>query len=157
MGPLTKLLAVLCSTLCSRSDIIGSNAPQLGVYPVDVTEVYSEPRVTARCDKHGLRPGSAMDLATGYNFSDSKDQQRAWKVLHKESPHLVMLSPPCTARSKIRAISDCKRDPEIVAAEREATRKHMEFAAKIAKHQYRAGKGFLLERQKALERTKRRK
>ena len=89
-----------------------------------------------------------MDLATGFNFSDSKDQQRAWKILQEESPHLVMLSPPCTARSKIRAISDFKRDPKVVAAEREATRKHMEFAAKIAKYQYRAGKGFLLERPK---------
>ena len=89
-----------------------------------------------------------MDLATGFNFSDKKDQQRALKILHQESPHLVMLSPPCTARSKIRAISDWKRDPEILAAEREATRKHMEFCADIAKHQYRAGKGFLLERPK---------
>ena len=88
--------------------------------PGDVSEVYSEPRVTARCDKHGLRPGTAMDLATGFNFSEKKDQQRAWKILQKETPHLVMLSPPCTARSKIRAISDFKRDPKVVAAEREA-------------------------------------
>ena len=118
------------------------------MYPVDVTEVYSEPRVTARCDKHGLRPGTAMDLATGFTFSEKKDQQRAWKILRKETPHLVMLSPPCTARSKIRAISDFKRDPKVVAAEREATRKHMEFCANIAKFQYRAGRGFLLERPK---------
>ena len=87
-----------------------------------------------------------MDLATGFNFSEKKDQQRAWKILREEAPHLVMLSPPCTARSKIRAISDFKRDPNIVAAEREATRKHMEFCADIARFQYRAG--FVLERPK---------
>ena len=50
----------------------------LGVFPVDVAEVYSEPRVTSRCDGHGLRPGAAMDLATGFDFTDRKDQQRAW-------------------------------------------------------------------------------
>ena len=36
---------------------------------VDVSEVYSPPRLTARAKRHGLRPGTAMDLATGWNFA----------------------------------------------------------------------------------------
>ena len=60
----------------------------------------------------------------------------------------MILSPPCTARSRIRSLSDYKRDPTVVAAERESTRRHMEFCAKVARWQYRAGRGFLLERPK---------
>ena len=44
---------------------------------VDVTEVYSPPRVTVMAAKTGLTPGSAMDLRTGYDFSREKDRDRA--------------------------------------------------------------------------------
>ena len=35
---------------------------------VDITEVFSPPRVVAQGEKLGLRAGSSMDLMTGWNF-----------------------------------------------------------------------------------------
>ena len=45
-------------------------------------------------------------------------------------------------------MSDYKRDPTIVAAGRESIRRHVDFCARIARWQYRAGRGFLFERPK---------
>ena len=53
------------------------------------------------------------------------DQKKAWIQIREEDPELVFLSPPCTARSRIRHISDYKRDPGVVAQEREQTRQHV--------------------------------
>ena len=44
---------------------------------VDVSEVYSPPRVTTTASQYGLRPGEAMDLMTGYDFSKKEDRERA--------------------------------------------------------------------------------
>ena len=98
-----------------------------------VSEVFSEPRATLAVGKHRLQPGTAFDLATGWNFSSKKDQQDAWKILQAEKPALIILSPPCTARSRIRNLSDFKRDPTVVAAERESTRRHVDFCARLAR------------------------
>ena len=43
---------------------------------VDVSEVYSPPRITAMAAKIGLNAGSAMDLRTGCDFSKKEDQER---------------------------------------------------------------------------------
>lgn len=67
-------------------------------------------------------------------------------MLADEKPALIILSPPCAARSRMRNLSDFKRDSQVVADEREATCKHFEFSMKIARWQYRSGRGFLLER-----------
>ena len=116
------------------------------IFAVDVSEVYSEPRATLQASKHRMRPGSALDLATGWDFARASERKRSDKLLRKEDPSLVILSPPCTARSRIRSLTNAKRDPAAIAAEKEDTRRHLAFAVKIALWQYRRGKGFLLER-----------
>ena len=47
---------------------------------VDVTEVYSPPRITTMAKKTGLNAGSAMDLRTGYDFTTQKDREREGKA-----------------------------------------------------------------------------
>ena len=46
----------------------------------------------------------------------------------------------------MRSLTDGKRDPIVVTAEREQTRQHLAFAVDLAKQQHRSGRGFLLER-----------
>ena len=48
---------------------------------VDVSEVYSPPRITARAPDFGLIPGTAMDLATGWDFDHKPDRKKAWRLL----------------------------------------------------------------------------
>ena len=43
---------------------------------VDVMEIYSPPRITVHARKHGLEPGDALDLVTGYDFNRKKRGQR---------------------------------------------------------------------------------
>ena len=110
-----------------------------------ITEVYSEPRVTPLCAEYGLQSGSAMDLRTGFDFSRSSCQKRAWAVLESESPFLVILSPPCTVWSSLRNLSNHKRDPEVLRKEEKDALTHLELSAKIARWQHERGGLFILE------------
>ena len=72
---------------------------------VDVAETYSPPRVTEHAKNHkemGVRPGWAMDLMTGFDFTKPQDQARAWKYVKGSKPMLVIGSQnaQCPARCK---------------------------------------------------------
>ena len=53
---------------------------------MDVAEVYSPPRVTKRARLHGLQPGWALDLATGWDFSKRSHRRAALKLISKTKP-----------------------------------------------------------------------
>ena len=112
---------------------------------VDVSEVYSPPRLTERARLHGLQPGMAMDLATGWDFSNSPQQQEALRLLRVHKPALIMLCPPCGPFSTIRNLSNFKRDPEVTHKEVENGRVHLRFAMSLAKLQLKEGRGFVFE------------
>ena len=42
---------------------------------IDVTEMYSPPRVTARATEMGLKAGEAFDLTTGWDFRREEDRK----------------------------------------------------------------------------------
>ena len=44
---------------------------------IDITEVFSPPRVVLQAERLGLRAGSSMDLLTGWNFELKADRERA--------------------------------------------------------------------------------
>ena len=58
-------------TICS-----GASRPCAG--NVDVSEVWSPPRVTGATVRRGLTPGPAFDLLTGYNILSVKDRAKMW-------------------------------------------------------------------------------
>ena len=60
---------------------------------VDVTEIFSPPRIAAMCARMGLVGGKSMDLATGYDFSEREDRKRAISSITREEPWLVICSP----------------------------------------------------------------
>ena len=69
---------------------------------IDVAEIYSPPRVAARAQAFGLRPGWSLDLTTQDNdgkpwdFSRREMRERAIRKIKKDRPLLIIGSPMCT-------------------------------------------------------------
>ena len=71
----------------------------------DIMEVYSPERVAALCGKFGLRPGCSLDVTNGFDFDTAADRQRAWDVVKRDEPLLVIGSPPCTYFSMLMELN----------------------------------------------------
>ena len=56
----------------------------------DILELYSPERVTKACERHGLVPGPALDLRSGYDFTKESDRRRAMAIYEKSQPELVV-------------------------------------------------------------------
>ena len=69
---------------------------------IDVSEMYSPPRVTKEASKHSLNPGLALDLLTGWDFGRAEDRDLAWKHVKEEEPMVVIGSPMCTMFSSLQ-------------------------------------------------------
>jgi len=114
-------------------------------YLVDVSEVYSPPRVTRSARQSGLMAGSALDLTEGWDFRRKSDRKAARRLISLEDPQLLILSPPCTVWSRLRSLSDNKRNPRVVESEKREARVHLRFAVELAVMQHCRGRGFLFE------------
>ncbi|CAE7419175.1 unnamed protein product, partial [Symbiodinium pilosum] len=112
---------------------------------VDVAEVYSPPRVTKRARLLGLRPGWALDLSTGWDFSKRAHRRAALSLLSKTRPAVLILSPPCCVFSPLRNLTNHKRDFTEVQSEEAQGRQHLDFAVALANLQIENGRGFLFE------------
>ena len=58
-----------------------------------ITEIFSPSRVCARCEQHGLVPGSSFDLHTGHDLSRYSVQREVEKAIDEEDPDLLIGSP----------------------------------------------------------------
>ena len=121
---------------------------------VDVAEIYSPHRVTARASEFGLRPGFAVDLLEdkpeGYGSGkwdlDSKEDVALLRVLQDEQdPMLLVGSPPCTPFSQIHNIMSAWVDPEKRAFNLEKGRHHLRVSVDAYKRQLDRGRFFLHE------------
>ena len=72
-----------------------------GVY--DLVELFSLPRIAERARARGIRGGwsldkSCVDPMTGqkWNLSDRATQERVWKMIRRDKPLVIGLSPECT-------------------------------------------------------------
>ena len=72
---------------------------------VDVMEIYSPPRITVHAGKHGLEPGDALDLVTGYDFNCKEDRDKAWAIIEKDKPKLIVGSPECRMFSALHNLN----------------------------------------------------
>ena len=117
------------AALCS-----GRGSPSV---QVDVAEVYSPPRVTVEASKFGLKPGSAMDLRTGYDFTKKEDRDRAWRKLEEEKPKLLVGSPECKMFSVLQNLSPWT--VEKAKKFREA-KMHLKFVCELYREQIRCGR-----------------
>ena len=63
---------------------------------VSISEMFSPDRVCARCELHGLVPGSSFDLHTGFDLGRYAVQREVEKAIDEEYSNLLIGSPPCT-------------------------------------------------------------
>ena len=75
----------------------------------DLCELFSPARVTAAATEQGLRGGWSLDLhhvdaVTGrkWDLSTPEDQGKVWKLLGRDKPLVVGLSPECTLFSQLQ-------------------------------------------------------
>ena len=118
---------------------------------VDLAEVYSPGRFAEAASRHGLRPGFAVDLQTGWNLELQEHVEEMQRLQGEQDPYVVMGSPPCTEFSSLLHISKHKRDPKIVAAKRARGVKHLENSVACYRRQMERGRYFLHEHPKSAE------
>ncbi len=119
---------------------------------VDVAEIYSPPRLTAKSGDYGLRPEFAVDLTTkkrnGEYWDLMKDEDADYlkRLQETERPRLLVGSPPCTDFSTLLHLSRTKEQIE----ERRQTegRVHLKRAIDAYWRQFDHGNHFLHEHPK---------
>ena len=121
---------------------------------VDVAEIYSPHRFSARAEEFQLRPGFAADVVewkpdgTPWDLTNPSDVKLLEEMLDEQEPALLTGSPPCETFSQLRNISRAKRDPVKVAAEEAAGRHHLHTSIYFYRKQVKAGRIFLHEHPK---------
>ena len=59
----------------------------------DIMEIHSPPRFTEVCKKYVHEPGESLDLKTGWDLSDRREQRRARELVRARAPCLIICSP----------------------------------------------------------------
>ena len=109
---------------------------------VDVMEIYSPPRITVHAGKHGLEPGDALDLVTGYDFNRKEDRDKAWTIIARDKPKLVVGSPECRMFSALHNLNAWTAERQ---SRLENAREHLEFICEVHEHQVTSERWFLHE------------
>ena len=112
-----------------------------------VMEIFSPPRVTKACQEKGIRTTSlpAFDLSEGWDFFNPKHRKELWRVLIEEEPDLVALTPECKAFSQMMNVNWERMSAEEVERVRVSCMAMFQFCIRVAEHQIRNKKHFLLE------------
>ena len=111
-----------------------------------VCEIYSPPRVVAHAKKMGLTPGWSIDLGTGWDLTDPKQEEALDRLLSRDKPELVVASPPCDPFSMLNhGLNYPKWDPSRVEANLQRGRRHLRVSVKVCVFQYNGKKYFLFE------------
>ena len=111
----------------------------------DVCEVFSPPRICAAAREQGLKGGWSVDLTirdpgTGRSFDlrNPKDQKEVKRMIRRDRPTVLIVSPPCTAFS---IANQGEVDPATLAGAVEMIR----FPMDICDLQRKAGRHFVFE------------
>ena len=114
---------------------------------VDLMEVFNPGRFTEECHRQGLRLGQqpSFDFQLGWNVFKEDHLDHFWKILCRDDPYMVILSPECRAFSLLVQTNWARMDPKVVLAIQEAGLDMWFFAIQVARHQIKRGHKFLLE------------
>ena len=80
----------------SRDALTEASRECQALFSADVMEVYSFERVARLCADFDLKPGSSLDPTNGFNAYIRVDRKRAWNIVERGQPLLIVGSPPCT-------------------------------------------------------------
>ena len=107
----------------SRKRSAPTGTPGSSTYPMeltlvmhmDVSEIFSPPRVLPHASALGLRSGWSMDIAEvdpwsgeKWDLADRKNQARVIKLISQYKPEVLVLSPPCTMFSSLQYLNKQK-------------------------------------------------
>ncbi len=112
----------------------------------DICEVFSPPRVTLRARELGMNGGWAIDryhtdpvTNRRYNLLQAKDQKEVKRMLRRDMPHTLVVSPPCTLWS----IANTTGNPSM--QELQQAIEMIRFALELCDIQRRAGRHYVFE------------
>ena len=94
------------------------------VKQMQVSEVYSPPRIVEMANKMGLRGGWSLDLTTHdedgrpWDFNNATMRNRAVRKLPEDQPIVLIGSPMCTEYSAINRLNHCRMTREEVACKK---------------------------------------
>ena len=117
---------------------------------VDITEVFSPPRVVQMAVRMGMVGGRSMDLKTGWDFSVRSDRRKAVEMILREDPWLVVGSPPCTMFSLLQNLNVHKyghmeERKRAFEEKKRAAEEHVKFCVQLYRLQISRGRYFLHE------------
>lgn len=78
-------------------------------HPQCIAEFYSPPRVLTEANRRGLHGIFSLDIVTGWDFSKADVQALSIRLLNVYAIMMLILSPPCTAFSKLMHMWNYKK------------------------------------------------
>ena len=156
MSSLDLHVAQRCILGADMSDVcdpmeLGRIAQELGkLNSVDLMEVYPPERVAALCGEFGLVQGSSLDLTHGFDFDKLEGQQRAWTIVKRDDPLLIIGSPPCTYFSVLNELNKHLHRNDAIWMQNfddnlRKAKRHVRFCVSLYKHQVQNRRYFLHE------------
>lgn len=115
---------------------------------VDVSELFSRPRLVPRCPFFNLVGGQSFDLKDDEDIDLGTVNGRAsiWHHIALCQPKVMVLSPPCTLYSQLMHMWVRKRiGEERYLQRRVQADRLLEFACQVGMHQLRTGGYFIFE------------
>ena len=110
-----------------------------------VMEVFSPPRVCTEAKRQGLPVGESLDLQTGWDFRNAADRSRAWDILDRDRPWLLLLEPVCSSFSVMQRSNVSRMPEEKLRRQREEGLAMLAFCIRLACEQHRCGRRFVIE------------
>ena len=123
----------------------------IGIVQQHVSEVWSQPRVTALATQYGLIPGSAYDIEVNddngepWDFDKPEQRNKCIAEILTQRPTFLVGSPMCTAFSILQGLNKARMDPAKWELLWNKGVRHMLFAIKLYRIQAEAGRYFIHE------------
>ena len=115
----------------------------------DVSEIYTPPRFTPKCNQAGLRPGFCVDLTTKksdgqcWDLTQKGDIEELKRLQVEEEPYVLIGSPPCTTFCPLLRLKFSAQ--EIRERQKREGEPHVRTCITAYERQLAAGRHFLHE------------
>ena len=113
---------------------------------MDVSDIYSPPRVAVKAAEMGLRAGWSLDLTTRdqdgkrWDFSKASIRKRAITKIKRAKPLVIIGSPMCTDWCTMMNFNWDRMKPEEKERRLKEARGHLRFCIRIYQHQVETGR-----------------
>ncbi|CAE8643680.1 unnamed protein product, partial [Polarella glacialis] len=114
---------------------------------ISVMELFSPPRLTAKCEDFGMKSLGSYDKETGWDWTKADHRREIEAKIEKEKPFIVTMSPPCTYLSALQNLTsgDKKVDPDFFYEQVTVAINMVNWCMKVAQTQIEGGRHFLFE------------